>query len=294
MKLAALAGASLALFPMAAAAERLEMFNNRLFVPVLLDGRPATALLDSGAEMNLIDDDLAASLQLEAAGSATARGSGAETMEARFIDRLPIEAAGIRLDQTAAVLDLDEVSNRLLGRPVQLIVGRPLFDSGRIRIDMVQGVIERAESGSEPRGTRLPVGEDRGLPTIPASVEGHAPVAAIFDLGNGSDVMIGRAYADRIGLSAPDRRLGRRTGGGLGGAVERDLVTLESLEIAGRSFRDVEAVIDDGESAADLNVGTALLRHFRIVADFPNKAVWLDPIEPDATAIHQPVKGSRQ
>ena len=262
--------------PAAAQSERLETFNNRLFLPVTVNGRQAVALLDSAAEMTILDDDFAALLGLESVGSATAHGSGEAAMEARFADHVAIEAAGVGLEQRVAILDLGEVSQRLIGRPVALILGRELFDNARLRIDVEGGTLSLAE-GPPARGVRLPLGEHRGTPTIPADVEGHEPVQAVFDLGNGSEVLIGHAYAERIGLTAPQRIVERRSGGGLGGVRQRDIVALRNLRVGGREFRDVPAAIDPGETASDLNLGTSILRHFIITTDFANRAVWLEP-----------------
>ena len=158
-----------------------------------------------------------------------------------------------------------------------MLLGRELFDSARLRIDYAAGTIERFEG--EPRGVRLPVGAHRGIPTLPAAVEGRAPVEAVFDTGNGSEVLVGRAYAERIGLTAPERIVEREAGGGLGGARQRDIVILRTLIVAGRTFRDVRAAIDPGATASDLNFGTSILRHFRITTDFANRSIWLEPIE---------------
>jgi hypothetical protein len=102
-------------------------------------------------------------------------------------------------------------------------------------------------------------------------------VQAVFDLGNGREVLIGRAFAERLGLTAPGRIVERRSGGGLGGARDQDIVVLRNLRLAGREFRDVPAAIDPGESASDINIGTSILRHFVITTDFPERAVWLEP-----------------
>jgi len=260
-----------------ASAEPLELFNNRPFVAITINGRAATALLDSAAEMTMLDDDFAAGLGLAATGGATAHGSGAEAMQARFADHVAIRAAGAALDQRVAILDLGEVSSRLLGRNVDMLLGRELFDAARLRIDYAAGTIERFEG--EPRGVRLPVGEHRGVPTFPAAVEGQAPVEAVFDTGNGGEVLIGRSYAERIGLAAPGRIVERSSGGGLGGARRRDIVILGTVTVAGRTFRDVRAAIDPGATASDLNFGTSILRHFRITTDFANRSIWLEPIE---------------
>lgn len=258
----------------------LELVNNRLFVPALVNGQLVSALLDSAAEMTILDDDFAARLGLVATGSATALGSGAAAMEARFAEDVDIGMGGIQLRGIrVAVLDLGEVSGRLLGRPVDLILGREVFDAGPILVDIEGRMVTAIFRDDIPAGVQLPLTEVRGTPAIPAAVEGHDPVQAVFDLGNGSEVLIGRAYAERIGLTAPGRIVERRRGGGLGGARERDIVVLRNLSVAGREFRDVPAAIDPGETASDLNLGTSILRHFIITTDFARRAIWLEPNE---------------
>lgn len=261
----------------AASAEPLEMFNNRPFLSVTVNGQRIAALLDSAAEMTIVDDGLAARLGLSPTGSATAHGSGAATMEARFADHVAVEAAGVSLETRVGILDLGEVSARLLGRPVEMLLGRDLFDNARVRLDLAGGTIAIFEG--DPRGVRLPLGEHRGTPAIPAAVEGREPVATVLDTGNGSEVMVGRAYAERIGLTAPGRIVERGEGGGLGGARPRDIVILRQLTVAGRTFTNVRAAIDPGETASDLNIGTSILRHFIIITDFAGRQVWLEPRE---------------
>lgn len=256
---------------------RLERFNNRLFIAAAINGRPVTALLDSGAEMTVLDDGFAARLRLPLTGGATAQGSGAEAMQARFAENLTISSAGITLaGRTAAVMDLGEVSTRLLGRNVDVILGRDLFDAARLRIDLQAATLRQAPRDREPVGVRLPLTAERGIETFPAMVEGH-PAATVFDLGNGSEVMIGRAFAERIGAAGPGRIVERRSGGGLGGARQRDIVHLRSLTVAGRTFRNVPAAIDDSPTAAELNVGTSILGRYLITTDFPQRTLWLEP-----------------
>ena len=258
----------------------LEIVNNRLFVPTLVNGLATEALLDSAAEMTILDDDFARRLGLVATGSAAAHGSGEAAMEAGFVEGVDIGMGGIQLrGARVAVLDLGEMSQRLASRRVDLILGRDLFDAGRVRVDIEARMVTALAPGEAVSGVQLPLGSHRGLPTIPASVEDREPVQAVLDTGNGSEVLIGRAYAERIGLTAPDRIVERRSGGGLGGALERDIVVLRNLRVAGREFPDVRAAIDPGETASDLNIGTSILRHFVITTDFPGQAVWLEPRE---------------
>ncbi len=258
-------------------AAQLTVSGDRLFLDVTVNGRLVRALLDSGAEMSILDTAAAATLGITGSGAATARGSGAATVEARFAEGVTIAAAGASLaNRTVAILDLSDVASRLIGRPVPMILGRDFFDAGRWEIDMARGRVRTA--ARSPRGVRLPLTTERGIETMPAAIEGQPPVAAVFDLGNGSEVMVGRTYAERIGLTAPARIIGRAAGGGLGGAVTRDMVRMRELRLAGRTFRNVPATIDDSDTAADLNIGVSILRNFRISTDFPHHQLWLEPI----------------
>jgi predicted aspartyl protease len=267
-----------ALLPTGAAqAEPVEMVSNRPFIAATVNGHRVTALLDSAAEMTLVDDEAAVRLGLTSTGAATAHGSGAVAMQARFADHVSVEAVGVSIELRAGILDLGEVSGRLLGRPVEMLLGRDLFDNARLRLDIEGGTITVVED--EPRGVRLPLGEHRGLPTVPSAVEGHEPAQAVLDTGNGSEVLVGRAYAERIGLLAPGRIVERSEGGGLGGARTRDIVILRTFTIAGRTFTNVRAAIDPGETASDLNIGTSILRHFILTTDFAGQQVWLEPRE---------------
>jgi len=177
------------------------------------------------------------------------------------------------------VLDLAPIADRLIGGPLAMVIGRDLFDAARLIVDIERGLIGPVGRDSEPPGVRLEMQTHNGLQTIPVSVEGREPVQADFDLGNGTEVLVGAGYAARIGLLAPDRVIGQKPGGGIGGAVLRDLVVLTELQVAGVTFRDVPAAIDRTDTAADVNIGVRILRHFRLTIDFAQNVVWMDSLE---------------
>ena len=258
-----------------AAASVLTVRGDRLFLPARINGVAVEAALDSGAEATIVDDDVARRAGMPDGRAVTARGSGGSA-DARLVPHGRVEALGLTLpDVTIAVIDLDDVGDRLFGGRLEAIVGRDLFDAARIAIDIDRATIATASRAQSPHGVRLPLVARRGIETVPVSIEGRRRVRADFDLGNGSDVLIGRAYADRIGLTK--RVFARESGGGIGGSVRRRIVMLRSLRIAGTTFRNVRAAIDDQPHAADANIGVRLLRRFRIVTDFPRRSVWLQP-----------------
>lgn len=257
----------------AAPAEPLRLINDRLFIEVAVNGVPTEALLDSGAEASLIDPAFASRAHLPEGKPQQIRGSGG-TASARIIEGVTIRALGIDLHPEAVVVtDLAGLSKRLIGHPTQAIVGRELFDATRLRIDLQTRTIDAVDKGVRSRGRELPLAAHAGIESVPVRVNGVAAQAE-FDLGNGSDVLISRAMARRLRL----KPTGEARGGGIGGGLVRDLVTLRVLELGGARFRNVRAAIDDQPNANDLNVGTRILRNFLITTDFASRAVWLEPL----------------
>jgi hypothetical protein len=96
---------------------------------------------------------------------------------------------------------------------------------------------------------------------------------AELDLGNGSDVLISRRLATKLKLKI----VGKKAGGGIGGEIQRDMVRIDSVDVAGRRFRNVLAAIDDQPTAGDMNIGTSILKHFLVTTDFGQRAAWLEP-----------------
>jgi hypothetical protein len=261
----------------AAATTPLTVRGDRIFVSARFNGVPTLAVLDSAAEASFVDDGFAEKIGAGQGRPVVARGSGGAA-PAHLAKGVRVEAAGLCLDDlTIGVTDLDDVGARLFGGSVDAIVGRELFDAARLAIDIDKGTIAVLTRGGKPKGKMLRLASHHGIETVRISVEGDAPVWAEFDLGNGSDVSIGKTYARRLGLLNPERIVAREEGGGIGGKVRRDVVVLKTLTLAGVTFRDVRATIDSQPGAADANIGVKLLRHFRIVTDFGQKAVWLKP-----------------
>ena len=256
-----------------ARAETLLVHNGRLFVPATIAGIETEALLDSGAEATLIDPTLARRANLPEGEAITIKGSGGEE-PARVVPNVPVGALGLTLHPEAVVvLDMTDLSSRLIKRPTQAILGRELFDAARLRIDIRGGTITIAGADAVPPGRKLSLTAHAGIESILVMVNG-VNASAEFDLGNGSGVLVSRAMAKKLGLTIT----GRTSGGGIGGEVERDTVRLDRLDVAGAVFRDVSASIDDQPSANDLNVGTSILRNFLITTDFRQRAVWLEPV----------------
>lgn len=261
-------------------AEPLRVTGERLFIPVTVNGIETEALLDSGAEMTLIDAHFAERLGLAYAGEHVAKGTGG-SQPIRFAENVSIEAPGFAADAvTVAVLDLTDISARLVGEPVYVVMGREIFDSGRYLVDIAGRRFERVSRSSPPPGIALPLTENRGIRQLPVSIDDLPPTAADFDLGNGNEVLVGRDYAVASGLLEAHPVVGTKAGGGIGGELERDLIVVDRLSVAGVTFEDVAVAIDPTPTAANVNIGVPILRQFVITVDFPQDTIWLQPRPP--------------
>jgi predicted aspartyl protease len=252
--------------------------QNRLYLHAFINGHPVLALLDSAAESSLVDSDFARRIGLDAHMKVEARGSGGDT-EAELVHGVKIEALGRTLGPlTIAELDLSDVGRRLIGEPLPLILGREIFDAARLFVDIAHARIETRSRAGEPAGARLELKTEHGIETFPIRFENHTPVQAAFDLGNANEVLISADCAKKAGLLGSGRKVLEKRGGGIGGERLRKTFTLNSLELAGRTFTDVPAAIEENSSATDLNIGVAILKHFEITADFARHRLWLKPL----------------
>jgi hypothetical protein len=251
--------------------------GSRLLLDARVNGQTVTALLDSAAEASFLDKAFAERIGVIGGESVTARGSGKGTQDASLVSGVTLEAAGVTLkDQTVAVLDLSDIGRRLLKGPLDFVLGRELFDNARLEIDIEGLTIRVADPGAEPPGVRFPLESSHGVETFPIIIEGRTALAA-FDLGNGSNPLIGSKFAGEAHLLTDGRAITNEKGGGIGGEMTRQVVTLKSLEVAGQRFENVPAAIDESEHADAANVGVSILRHFLITTDFKAKAIWLSP-----------------
>lgn len=255
-----------------ASAEPLTVHNGRLFIPAKVNGVATEALLDSGAEATLIDPVLAREAGIARGENIEIKGSGG-AQQAEVVSGVTVEALGQELERLdAVVLDLTDLSTRLIQRPTRAIIGRELFDAARIEVDIAAGQVRTVDRTREPRGQRLPLTRQHGIEAVPVTVSG-VPALADVDLGNGTGVLVSEALADRLRLQST----GTAKGGGIGGEITRRTIVLPSLTLAGRTFRNVPAQIDATPNAGDLNIGTSILGHFLMTADFSQRTLWLAP-----------------
>lgn len=260
--------------------------GNRIYIPATVAGQPVEVLLDSGAEMTILDKGWAERAGLKIEGRVVATGAGGQA-EAAFARGVTIEVGGLRLpDLTVGAIDLDAVS-KALGTPLPVILGADIFKQLIVDLDFEARTIafHEPEGFQPPPGAAtVPVKESSsGIRTVPISIEGGPPVQVDFDIGNGAPFILGAAYWEPRRL-LEGRPSSTTLSGAVGGLHEKPIASLRSLEFGGVRFRDVPAIFDRSTASAfdsdrSLgNVGLPLLARFRMMTDYPNDRLYLVPL----------------
>ncbi|MFP2956790.1 aspartyl protease family protein [Myxococcus sp. 1LA] len=276
-----------------------EFFDeNRVYIPAQVNGKATQVLLDSGAEMTVIDTAYARELGLKTQGQLAAVGSGGQA-QAQLAGGVDITLGNLRLTGlTVAIIDLSEVA-RLVGHPLPVILGKEAFNQLVVDVDFPNRRVafhEASHFKAPPRAVRLPLVESAGgQRAVEISIEGRPPIPVLFDVGNGGALSLFPAYWQQAGLLT-GRRSSKTLSGAVGGLRERDVATLKSIQLAGITLKNVPTVFDDAGksvSASDRllgNLGLAVLARFRMITDYATDTLMLVP---DDRALRQSFRKDR-
>ncbi|QSQ19493.1 aspartyl protease family protein [Pyxidicoccus parkwayensis] len=271
-----------------------EFFNeNRVYIPAKVNGHETQVLLDSGAEMTVVDTAYARELGLKTQGQLAAVGSGGQA-QAQLAGGVDISIGDLRLTGlTVAIIDLAEVA-RAIGHPLPVILGKEAFNQLVVDVDFPNRRVAFHEASSfkaPPRAVRLPLVESAGgQRAVQVSIEGRPAIPVLFDVGNAGALSLFPAYWQQAGLLT-GRRSSKTLSGAVGGLRERDVATLKHIQLAGVTLKDVPTVFDDAGGSVSTsdrllgNLGLAVLGRFRMVTDYATDTLMLVP---DARALRQP------
>jgi len=257
------------------------VLERQIVFPITIDGKPAEAWLDSGAGAIVVDAAFARQLGLELGAPIKAHGVSGEVADVR-LSKADLVAGDLAMPgRRVVVMDLSPVQ-RLVGRPVQVLLGRDVFDQAVVQIDF-EGrrlALLPREGFAAPPGAALPLKRSGDLKSLPLKVAG-VEMPAILDLGNAGGLLIDREFAAHYGL-LDGRKASTTLGVGADGAHEETQTTVDRLELGGLSLNGVPTTATANlSSKAPANIGLQVLSRFSLTIDFAGDRIWLSPY-PDA------------
>lgn len=264
----------------------IEIFDGRrIFVDVEFGGRKVAAMIDSGAASSVMDASFAKQGGVRSAGGGSAIGV-AGTAAVAIGSATDVRIGTLTLKALPlAVMDLSGVSSQI-GRPLELVIGRDLFDQLVVTIDAQRGtltLVDPAQFTPEKGSVSVHVDAEGPLRVVEASIEGGKSARLHFDLGNGTPLVLYPAYWQRSGL-LQGRRSSQALVGGVGGSVAAATVAVRSVSFGGVNFPNVPAILMPAAGGAgdtmrvDGNIGFPILARFRLSIDYPHDRMWLVPV----------------
>lgn len=251
--------------------------SNFISIKVLVDGRPVTALVDTGATRSFISKPLALDLGLVENGVSSGYGLTAAISGASYL------AQSINIDGFGfETLTLGSYSSAnmagMIPTEVPLIIGRDILDRLVVEIDFPNSRIRFASrtSNADRRGfERLQLHDNSaGVPSFDVHFGNAAAVLAAIDFGSNVVCSMYERYAIDAGLLA-----GRRTSTtvtlGIEGPVESLVYTAPAIEVGGVTLRDVPvAVLRQWALPAPVNLGWPMFAAFDTVLELGRSEMW--------------------
>ena len=272
-----------------------ELNANHIYLRATINGsKPLWFLLDTGAEMSVVDSSVASSVGLTSTGSATARGSGEGTMKAGFAQGVTLAVGrAVATGQTVVTLPLDALEP-IDGRTIDGILGHDFIAEFVVTIDYAQRCVSfrdpsRYDTASIRGGERVPIEIEGGIPRISGTVDvpGASAVDGLFTVDTGSRTALSfnspfvqsNAAVKRLA----DASLDAPYGFGIGGATKTRVGRIDAFRIGGVRFErpvigfsfDSKGV--DATSTIAGNIGGEIMRRFRVTFDYGRKIMVLEP-----------------
>ncbi len=272
-----------------------ELNANHIYLQATVNGsKPLWFLLDTGAEMSVVDSAVAASVGLTSVGSATARGSGEGTMKAGFAQGVTLGVGrAVASGQTVVTLPLDALEP-IDGRSIDGILGHDFIASFVVTIDYASRRVSfrdpaRFDTATMSSGERVPIEIEGGIPRIKGTVvlPGAVTIDGVFTVDSGSRTALSfntpfvraNAAVSRIAEASLDAPYGF----GIGGATKTRVGRIDAFRIGSVEFEKPVIGFSFGEKGVDAtssiagNIGGELMRRFRVTFDYGRKVMVLEP-----------------
>lgn len=256
-----------------------DLHHNKIMFDVLIEGREATAMLDSGATFTALDAGFAKAAGLEL-GNSAAVGAAVGRVTAHKLPSVEFEIAGhLKGRMPMAAIDLSRAS-AVLGRKLDVIVGGELLRKSAVLVDFSTQTLRFLRPGWRPPGfTALIVRLDRHYPLVDVQV-GDETLVALLDLGSNGEIMVSPEAWSRI------KPAGIRMSDGASSAVNGQIIvegkaTLPELRLAGLTEKQVEVRVGTTprhiSPKADALIGLGLLARYDMMLDIASGRLWLRP-----------------
>jgi hypothetical protein len=266
-----------------------------VLVRVSINGAaPEDFMLDTGADMTVLDEDYARQIGLKLEGQGAVQGI-ATTAGIRWarVGTISVRGRGgssaTLHEFKAAVLDLAEGEKMLLWRKLAGVLGADFLSRFAVRLDYDARTVtfyDPATFHYEGGGAALPMELFGGVPAVDVVLNGKCPGKFIVDVGNAFHFTVHGTLVRSCSMMDAGtlaRREVEVAGGGAGGGFVGTLCRLDSLRIGPFAWADPVAALTLhtrgmlGSHDVAGNIGNTVLERFRTTIDYEHHMLYLEP-----------------
>lgn len=240
-------------------------------------------ILDSGADIMVIDRGVADDLKLKSVGKLPLVGIGGVVQEPfRIVNQFQLGPATLS-DIAFAELDLSQIG-KFLGVKMAGIVGYDYFRRSIVGVDLESASVDVYDplKFQLSQGTWTPVKFSSGNPVIEAALEGNRTGWFRLDTGANGTVSFHSPFVEKEQL-LKDRKTSASGNYGVGGVSEARTGTIQWFELAGHRFENPTATFSLAKTGAFTdtylagNIGQDFMKPFEILFDFGGSRVAMLP-----------------
>ncbi|HYL98750.1 MAG TPA: retropepsin-like aspartic protease [Blastocatellia bacterium] len=278
---------------------RLEIpFQNiggHIFLKVNVKGNgPYWFIFDTGNPSAILDMSRAKELGLTLKGSFQVGGAGENTELASLVQDCPYTIPGLDgfTGRIAVALPL-AVLKPHMGHDVDGILGADFIRQFVAEVDYISNVMrlyDRASYQYSGSGESIPISFNSAshpIMKVQLIEPGRDPIEGNFvaDLGSGGSLILNRPYVEEEHLIMPgDKTINMRMGGGIGGGITGLVGRVAALKIGHLTIEKPLALFSTDTKGATStskffqgNIGFLILRKFKVILDYGNKRIILEP-----------------
>ena len=258
----------------------IEIVDGKILVPVMLNGQPVQAMLDSGAALYGLDAATAERVGVQANGRRIGVRGVQHVLRGRYGHAQSLSVGGVELGPTPRlVLDYGALLPGT-GRSIEAGLGGDFFHRFVVEVDFVAETVRLHDRNTftPPAAPAVltPLSEGRGFMTAAVGV-GTGSVRAVVDTGSDPPLIVSPQPAGRLRLLRGDRPVSTAPLGGIGGVSLARITTAPRVTFGGAAFDEVPVQVPPRGLGVEANIGLGLLSRFHLWLDFGGRRMWLAP-----------------
>lgn len=271
-----------------------KLINNLVFIPVKVNGKELTFLLDSGVEESILFSlEAQNEINLKNVEKINIRGLGKEeVIEGLKSNGNLLEIKGMKSDNHLLYVILDPSFNLSshVGIRVNGIIGYSIFINNLIEINYDKKTVffyrDNAKNRKriEKKFIRVPISIEKQKPYVISSVvidTTEIQAKLLIDTGNSDAVWLFQNISNKIYV--PEKNFDDYLGQGLSGSVEGKRARISEFSISEFKFNKPIVAFPDSTSIRNVllvtdrlgSVGGEVLKRFSVVFDYNNENLFL-------------------